>query len=238
MNLVDIPPGESIPEHDETARDQEELFFVVSGSPVLVIDGQEHPAPAGTFACLDPPRRRTVRNTGSDPCSVLIVSAPTTSGYRADGVGMTAFPTVRVAAIQATPVILDAERSVEKAERLLHEAADRGVQLAVLPECFIPLYPSNAWARGAAGFGGWDELWERLWANSVDIPGRLLDRLDRGVSRTRAVLRARRQRARVRATRHALQHDRVPRPLGPACASPQADADPARAAVPRDRRRR
>ena len=90
---------------------------------------------------------------------------------------MTAFPTVRAAAIQATPVILDAERSVEKAERLLHEAADRGVQLAVLPECFIPLYPSNAWARGAAGFGGWDELWERLWANSVDIPGRLLDRL-------------------------------------------------------------
>lgn len=82
VNLVDIPPGESIPEHDETARDQEELFFVVSGSPVLVIDGQEHPAPAGTFACLDPPRRRTVRNTGSDPCSVLIVSAPTTSGYQ------------------------------------------------------------------------------------------------------------------------------------------------------------
>jgi nitrilase len=90
---------------------------------------------------------------------------------------MTGFPTVRVAAIQATPVILDAERCVEKAERLLHEAADRGVQLAVLPECFIPLYPSNAWARGAAGFDGWDELWERLWANSVDIPGPLLDRL-------------------------------------------------------------
>jgi nitrilase len=90
---------------------------------------------------------------------------------------MTAFPTVRVAAIQATPVILDAEACADKAERLLHEAADRGAQLAVLPECFIPLYPSNAWARGAAGFGGWDELWERLWANSVDVPGPLLDRL-------------------------------------------------------------
>jgi nitrilase len=92
-------------------------------------------------------------------------------------VGVTAFPTVRVAAIQATPVILDAAGSVEKAERLLHEAADRGVQLAVLPECFIPLYPSNAWARGAAAFGGWDRLWEELWANSVDVPGPLLDRL-------------------------------------------------------------
>ena len=90
---------------------------------------------------------------------------------------MPVFPTVRVAAIQATPAILDAERCVDKASRLLREAADGRARLAVLPECFIPLYPSNAWARGAAGFGGWDELWERLWANSVDVPGPLLDRL-------------------------------------------------------------
>ena len=90
---------------------------------------------------------------------------------------MAAFPTVRVAAIQATPVILDAEGCVAKAVRLLHEAADRGVELAVLPECFIPLYPSNAWANGAARFAGWDELWQRLWENSVDIPGPLVERL-------------------------------------------------------------
>ena len=90
---------------------------------------------------------------------------------------MVSFPTVRVAAIQATPVILDAEACAEKAVALLHEAADQGVQLAVLPECFIPLYPSNAWARGAAGFGGWDQLWQRLWENAVDVPGPLLDRL-------------------------------------------------------------
>jgi nitrilase len=90
---------------------------------------------------------------------------------------MTAFRTVRVAAIQATPVILDAEGCAQKAERLLHAAADRGAQLAVLPETFIPLYPSNAWAQGATSFGGWDELWERMWENSVDVPGPLLDRL-------------------------------------------------------------
>jgi nitrilase len=92
---------------------------------------------------------------------------------------MTAFPTVRVAAIQATPVVLDAAATVEKARRLLHEAADRGAQLAVLPECFVPLYPSNVWARGASAFSGWNELWERLWENSVDVPGPLVDRLTR-----------------------------------------------------------
>jgi len=81
VNLVDIPPDESIPEHDEIGRNQEELFFVMSGSAVLVIDGNDHPAPAGTFARLDPPHRRTVRNDGDEPATVLIVSAPTSSGY-------------------------------------------------------------------------------------------------------------------------------------------------------------
>lgn len=82
VNLVEIPAGESIPEHDETGRDQEEMFCVLSGSPAFVVDGEEHPAPAGTFARIDPSVRRTVRNPGPDACSVLIVSAPTTSGYR------------------------------------------------------------------------------------------------------------------------------------------------------------
>jgi len=85
--------------------------------------------------------------------------------------------TVRVAAIQATPVILDAEACVAKAIRLLEDAAAQGAELAVLPETFIPLYPSNRWAKGAAGFGGWDELWGRLHANSVDVPGPLTDEL-------------------------------------------------------------
>lgn len=90
---------------------------------------------------------------------------------------MSEFPVVRVAAVQATPVILDARACVEKAVRLLHEAADQGVELAVLPETFVPLYPSNAWAKTAAGFDGWDVFWERLWANSVEVPGPLVDRL-------------------------------------------------------------
>jgi Mannose-6-phosphate isomerase len=81
INIVEIPPGEQIPEHDETDRDQEEVFFVLSGSATLVIDGQDHPAPAGTFARLDPEHKRTVRNDGSEPADVLIVSAPRASGY-------------------------------------------------------------------------------------------------------------------------------------------------------------
>ena len=90
---------------------------------------------------------------------------------------MASFGKVRVAAVQATPVILDAEATVAKAAALLGEAAAKGAELAVLPETFVPLYPSNRWAKGAAGFGGWDELWEQLLENSVEVPGPLVDEL-------------------------------------------------------------
>jgi nitrilase len=90
---------------------------------------------------------------------------------------VTELRTVRVAAVQATPVILEAEASVAKAIALMQDAAGRGAELAVLPETFVPLYPSNGWARGAAGFSGWDELWERLWENAVEVPGPLVDEL-------------------------------------------------------------
>jgi uncharacterized cupin superfamily protein len=81
VNLVEIAPGAAIPEHDETDRDQEELFVVLSGAATLVVDGVDHPAPAGTFARLDPEPTRTVRNDGAEPAEVLIVSAPRSSGY-------------------------------------------------------------------------------------------------------------------------------------------------------------
>jgi nitrilase len=90
---------------------------------------------------------------------------------------MTAFPVVRVVAVQATPVILDAQATTAKAVRLIGEAAAEGAQLVVLPETFIPVYPSNVWGAGAASFAGWDELWVRLWENSVDVPGPLVDQL-------------------------------------------------------------
>jgi nitrilase len=90
---------------------------------------------------------------------------------------MTEFRTVRVAAAQATPVILDADGSVEKAIALIAEAAADGAELVVLPETFVPLYPSEAWATAAAAFDGFDELWERLWENSVEVPGPLVDEL-------------------------------------------------------------
>jgi predicted amidohydrolase len=91
---------------------------------------------------------------------------------------MTTFETVRIAAVQATSVVLDAEATIDKAIALLDEAASGGAKLVVFPECFVSVYPSGAWAAAAATWAdGCDELWERMWASSVDVDGPLVGRL-------------------------------------------------------------
>ena len=73
--------GGKIPEHDETAREQEEVYIVVSGTAVAIVDGVEYPAPAGTYVRLDPEPLRTIANAGDEPVKLLMVSAPRSSGY-------------------------------------------------------------------------------------------------------------------------------------------------------------
>lgn len=91
---------------------------------------------------------------------------------------MTEFATVTIAAVQATPVILNAEATIDKAIRLVDEAADAGAALVAFPECFVSAYPSGGWAAKAATWAdGCDQLWERLWNSSVDVAGPLVARL-------------------------------------------------------------
>ena len=81
INAVELPPGESIPEHDESGREHEEVFLVLDGEAIVVVEGVDHPVRRGSYARLDPAVRRTVRNDSGAVASVLIISAPVTSGY-------------------------------------------------------------------------------------------------------------------------------------------------------------
>ena len=85
LNIVELPAGGSIPEHHEVDRGQEEVFYVIEGTPTITIDGVDHPLEAGAFVRLDPEPVRTVRNDGDATARVMIVSAPTTSGYEPMG---------------------------------------------------------------------------------------------------------------------------------------------------------
>ena len=82
LNLVDIPPGEQIPEHDEADRDQEEVFFVVAGSATMVVDGEDHPGARGDLrAAGSPTPAHRAQRLRRSPRRVLIASAPRSSGY-------------------------------------------------------------------------------------------------------------------------------------------------------------
>ena len=57
---------------------------------------------------------------------------------------------VKVACVQAEPVILDREATIDRVAELTGEAAAAGAQLVLFPEAFVPCYPSNRWVRALA----------------------------------------------------------------------------------------
>jgi quercetin dioxygenase-like cupin family protein len=81
FNLVEIQPGGQIPEHDEAQSGQVELYAILEGDAVLKIEGEEHPAPAGTFASIEPPATRTILNRSAAPVTALLVGVHPEGDY-------------------------------------------------------------------------------------------------------------------------------------------------------------
>jgi nitrilase len=86
---------------------------------------------------------------------------------------------VKVACVQAEPVILDREATIDRLGELAAEAGAAGAELVVFPEAFIPAYPSSSWAKFLAGWG--DERAKAAFAllarESVEVPGPASDRM-------------------------------------------------------------
>lgn len=83
MNLVRIRAGGSIVEHDEAASGQIEVFAVLEGEGVFVIDGEDHPAPAGTWIRMDPQVKRNIVNRSDSGLTALLIGCPAQTGYEA-----------------------------------------------------------------------------------------------------------------------------------------------------------
>ena len=81
FNLVEIGPGGQMPEHDENESGQVELYAILAGEAVLRIEGEDHPAPAGTFASIEPPASRTILNRSVAPVTALLVGVQPEGGY-------------------------------------------------------------------------------------------------------------------------------------------------------------
>lgn len=82
FNLVEIAPGGQIPEHDEAESGQAELYVILEGEAVLRLDGEDHPAPAGTFASIEPPAGRTILNRSDAPVAALLIGVEPDGGYK------------------------------------------------------------------------------------------------------------------------------------------------------------
>src|SRR2546421_4571804 len=85
--------------------------------------------------------------------------------------------TFKVAAVQATPVFLDREATIDKACELIATAGSEGALLIVFPEAFIPTYPEWVWGIPPGEQGLLNELYSELLTNSVAIPSDATDRL-------------------------------------------------------------
>jgi len=97
---------------------------------------------------------------------------------------------VKVAVVQAAPVLFDREATVEKACGLIEEATDQGAQLILFPEAFIPAYPRGlafgtvVGSRSPVG----RRVWQRYWENTVEVPGPTTLRLGEAAKKANAYL--------------------------------------------------
>jgi len=82
---------------------------------------------------------------------------------------------LRVAAVQASYVLMDREACIDKVATLAADAAERGAQLVVFPEAFVPGTP--IWIDTRPIWDGDDDWYALLVENTVSVPGPAAERL-------------------------------------------------------------
>jgi nitrilase len=76
----------------------------------------------------------------------------------------------KVAIIQQAPQVLDRAATLEEAVRLIVEAAEKGAQLIVFPEAYVPGYPAWIWRlRPGGDWGTSEQIHQRLLDSAVDL---------------------------------------------------------------------
>src|SRR5271155_2891722 len=80
---------------------------------------------------------------------------------------------VRVAVVQAAPVLFDTPKSLQKCADLASDAAKQGAELVVFPEAFIGGYPKGhdfGVCLGIRSPEGRDDF-RRLFECAIEVPG-------------------------------------------------------------------
>jgi uncharacterized cupin superfamily protein len=77
--------GSAVPEHDETASDHAELYYVASGAVRFTIDGEEFDAPQGTFVYLENPATKRAGQATANGTVVVAMGSPRGRAYEVLG---------------------------------------------------------------------------------------------------------------------------------------------------------
>ncbi len=97
---------------------------------------------------------------------------------------------LKVAVVQAAPVLFDREATVEKACGLIEQAAAQGAQFILFPEAYIPAYPRGlafgtvVGSRSPVG----RRVWQNYWENAVEVPGPTTKKLGEVAKKTNVYL--------------------------------------------------
>ena len=89
---------------------------------------------------------------------------------------------VKVAAVQAAPVYLDLEKTVDKVVNFIDEAGKNGAKLIAFPEGFIPGYPFFAFLQGPEYA---KQFYVQLYKNAVKIPSFSVQRISEAARRNK-----------------------------------------------------
>jgi nitrilase len=95
------------------------------------------------------------------------------------------YPKFRAAAVQAAPVFLDRDATIDKLDTLVQKAVEAGAELVVLGESFIPAFPVWNLIYAPMDQHG---FFRRLFDNAVQVPGPHTRRLSEIAKRHRVVL--------------------------------------------------
>lgn len=85
-----------------------------------------------------------------------------------------------LALVQKEPVFLNTKKTIAKAIKYVHEAANNGANIVVFGEGWINGYP--AWIDHSLHMGRWDQseikqVWARMYDDGVEIPGKQIIKL-------------------------------------------------------------
>jgi predicted amidohydrolase len=90
------------------------------------------------------------------------------------------------AAVQRAPAVLDRDATVDRAVEAIAEAARSGARLIVFPETWLPTYPY--WHPLSAAQAEFPALFQRLFEQSITIPGPETERIGEAAGRAGATV--------------------------------------------------